>query len=88
MHLGKLPPVERDYVGGGLKGDCAYIWALFLKNEADMADDSLEFSKWAAIEEQLRPRPGTPTPSSVHYADLENAIQQLQEKGNGRTALG
>jgi len=74
--MGKLPPVERDYVGGGLKGDCAYIWALFLKNEADWADDQIAYSKWASIEEQLRPRVGKPTPSSVHYAALEDAIKE------------
>lgn len=76
MTYGKLPPVERDYVGGGLKGECAYVWALFLKNEADWADNQIEYSKWASIEEQLRPRPGCPVPSSVHYSALEDAIKE------------
>jgi hypothetical protein len=76
MTYGKLPPVERGYDGGGLTGPCAYMWALFLRNEADMASDIVLFDKWTVLCEQLAPRQGVPQPSSVHCADLEDAIKQ------------
>ena len=74
--MGKLPPVERGSLGYGLNGESAYVWALFLKNEADMEDDQIAYSKWTAVEEQLRPAPGKPMPASVHIATLEDAIKR------------
>lgn len=76
MITGKLPPIERSIMGFGLTGDSAYKWALFLKNESEMEDDPFEFSKWAAIEESLRPRPNKPVPASVSYGALEDAIKR------------
>jgi len=44
--MSKVPYIERSYGDSGLTGECAYLWALFLANEADMADDTFEYSKW------------------------------------------
>jgi len=79
--MSKLPYVERPYLySTGLTGECAYLWALFLRNEADMEDDQIEYSKWQTIVEQLEPKPGRPVPASVHYADIENAILLRKSK--------
>ena len=74
--MSKVPYFERDYVGGGLKGECAYLWALFLANEADMEDDYVAYDKFKTIVDQLAPKKGVPMPSSVHYSDLEDAIEK------------
>lgn len=74
--MNKVPYVERAYDGGGLTGECAYLWALFLRNEADMEDDQISYSKWQAIVETLEPKSGKPVPASVHYADLEDAVEK------------
>jgi len=78
--MSKVPYVDRGYGDSGLTGECAYLWALFLANEADMEDDTFEYSKWKSLAEQLAPKNGKPMPAVVHYADLEDAIQ----KYNGR----
>ena len=69
----KIPYVERS-LNSGLKGECAYLWCLFLANEADMKDDVAAFDKWKAMADTLAPKPGTPVPDSVHYPELEDAI--------------
>ena len=74
--MNKVPYVERAYGDSGLTGECAYLWALFLRNEADMEDDQISYSKWQAIVETLEPKSGKPVPASVHYADLEDAIEK------------
>ena len=74
--MNKVPYVERAYGDSGLTGECAYLWALFLRNEADMEDDQISYSKWQAIVETLEPKSGKPVPASVHYADLEEAISE------------
>jgi len=72
--MNKLPYIERPYDGAGLTGECAYLWAVFLANEADMSDDHLEYDRYKMIAEQLAPKQGVPVPASVHYSDLEDAI--------------
>jgi len=76
--MSKVPYVERPMLwqgdGIGLTGECAYLWALFLANEADMADDTFEYSKWKSMVDDLAPKQGKPTPAAVYYADLEEAI--------------
>lgn len=74
--MNKIPYVERDYIGGGLKGECAYVWALFLAEEADMSDDYAAYDTWRTIADQLKPRKGVPIPASVHYSELEDAIEE------------
>ena len=74
--MNKIPYIERDYIGGGLKGECAYVWALFLADEADMSGDVVAYDTWRTIADQLKPRAGVPTPSSVYYSDLEDAITE------------
>lgn len=74
--MNKVPYVERAYGGVGLTGECAYLWALFLRNEADMEDDNISYSKWQAVVETLEPKTGKAVPTSVHFADLEEAISE------------
>ena len=72
--MNKVPYVELGYDDSGLTGECAYLWALFLANEADMEDDTFGYSKWKSTAEQLAPADGKPMPAVVHYAELEDAI--------------
>lgn len=72
--MNKVPYIERAYGGSGLTGECAYLWALFLANEADMEDDYIAYDKFKAIAEQLTPKEGKAIPASVHYPALEDAI--------------
>ena len=72
--MSKVPYIERSYGDSGLTGECAYLWALFLANEADMEDDTFGYSKWKSTAEQLAPADGKPMPAVVHYAELEDAI--------------
>lgn len=74
----KVPYVERAYMGTGLTGECAYLWACFLANEADMADDYIAYDKWKTIVEQLQPKQGKAIPASVHYHALEEAIKKYE----------
>lgn len=72
--MSKLPYIERSPMSGGLTGECAYLWAVFLAHEADMRDDYIEYDKYKTIADQLTPKQGVPMPASVHYTELENAI--------------
>jgi len=74
--MNKIPYVERDYVGGGLTGDCAYLWALFLADEADMEGDGVAYDTWRTLADQLKPTRGKPIPASVYYSELEDAITE------------
>lgn len=74
--MSKLPYIERSPMSGGLTGECAYLWAVFLAHEADMRDDYIEYDKYKTIADQLTPKQGVPMPASVHYSDLEDAIQR------------
>ena len=76
--MNKVPYIERSYEGVGLTGECAYLWACFLANEADMVDDYIAFDKWKTIMEQLQPKDGKAIPSSVHYHALEEAISKYE----------
>jgi hypothetical protein len=72
--MNKVPYIERGYGDSGLTGECAFLWAVFLMNEADMEDDSIAYDKWKACAESLQPKEGKATPASVHYPALEEAI--------------
>jgi hypothetical protein len=74
--MSKVPYVERAYLGTGLTGECAYLWACFLANEADMADDTFAYAKWKSMADDLAPKQGKPTPAAVHFSDLEDAIKK------------
>ena len=78
--MSKVPYVQRAYGGMGLTGECAYLWALFLRNEADMEDDQIMYSKWQAMVEQLQPKSGKAIPASVHYPALEEAMNRYTNK--------
>lgn len=74
--MNKLPPVERPYGDSiGLTGDSAYMWAIFLMNEADMNEDYIAYDDWKSMVESLKPSPGKAVPAVVHYAKLEEAIK-------------
>ena len=62
--MSKVPYIERSYGDSGLTGECAYLWALFLANEADMEDDTFGYSKWKSLAEQLTPSEGKPMPAT------------------------
>ena len=73
--MNKIPYVERPYgYTTGLTGECAYLWALFLMNEADMEEDTFGYAKWRTMVDDLAPKQGKPIPAAVHYSDLEDAI--------------
>jgi len=74
--MNKIPYVERCSISSGLKGECAYLWCLFLANEADMRDDVFTYDKWKGMAEQLAPGNCKPVPSSVHIVDLEKEIEK------------
>ena len=78
--MSKVPHVERPLLwqgeGIGLTGECAYLWALFLSNEADMEDDTFAYAKWKTMVDELAPKQGKPIPAAVYYNDLEEAIKQ------------
>ena len=78
--MSKIPYIERPLLwqgdGIGLTGECTYLWALFLANEADMADDTFEYSKWKSMADDLAPKQGKPTPAAVYYSDLEEAMEK------------
>ena len=78
--MSKVPHVERPLLWQGedigLTGECAYLWALFLSNEADMEDDTFAYAKWKTMVDELAPKQGKPIPVAVYYNDLEEAINQ------------
>lgn len=74
--MSKVPYIERPFDWDtGLTGECAYLWALFLANEADMSDDYISYDKFKAIAEQLAPKEGRAIPTAVHIQKLEEAIE-------------
>jgi orotate phosphoribosyltransferase len=73
--MSKKPFIERCPIAGGLTGESAYQWAVFLAEEADMDGDIILFDRFTRIAEQLKPQAGVPSPSSVHYKDLEKALE-------------
>ena len=79
--MSKIPYVERAYCGMGLTGECAYVWACFLANEAGWSDDPVAYDKWKAMAETLQPKEGKPMPAAVHYSDLEDEISKYEERG-------
>ena len=74
--MSKLPFIERPHgYTTGLTGECAYLWACFLLNEADMNDDQLAYNTWKSVVDSLKPEEGKAIPAIVHYAKLEEAIE-------------
>ena len=78
--MSKVPYIQRSYGGTGLTGECAYLWALFLANEADMADDQVKYDKFKAMAETLTPKEGVAVPASVHYPALEEEISKYEAR--------
>lgn len=74
--MNKLPYIERPYNNIGLTGESAYLWALFIANEADMIDDVITYDRFKAIAEDLAPKPGKATPACVMYQALEDKIAE------------
>ena len=78
--MSKIPPVLRCPMSNGLTGECAYLWSVFLANEADMRDDYVAYDKFKTFADQLKPKKGFPTPASVYYGELEDAITEYTDK--------
>lgn len=76
---GKLPSVQRESFMGGLTGDSAYQWALFLADESDMIGDTFGYSRFKSIAESLEPKPGKPSVAGFYCQDLEEAIKAWTE---------
>jgi len=77
MANGKLPSVERSRFSGGLTGDCAYKWAMFLsENYLFDNDDPLLYDRFRSIAESLEPKQGKPVVASFHCKDLEKEIEK------------
>jgi len=76
---GKIPSVQRESFMGGLTGDSAYQWALFLAEEADMIGDTFGYSRFKSIAESLEPKEGKPSVSGFYCKDLEEAIKAWTE---------
>ena len=76
--MNKKPYIERPYGDSGLTGECAYLWALFLANEAEIDGHITNFDKFTAIAETLKPQAGKATPAAVHYSALEDAIKRYK----------
>lgn len=72
---GKLPSVQREEFMGGLTGESAYQWALFLAEEADMINDTFGYSRFKSIAESLEPKEGKPAVAGFYCNDLEEAIK-------------
>ena len=73
----KRPPIERQYDNTMLTAESAYLWAVFLRNEADMCDDLEQFDTFATIAEQLRPiATNMQRKAYVHYQELEQAMER------------
>jgi hypothetical protein len=51
--MGKIPLVERDGVGNGVRGESAIQWYEFLAEEADLAGRPMEYSMWKAKSENV-----------------------------------
>ena len=47
--------------------------------EADMEDDTFEYSKWKSMADDLAPKQGKPVPAAVYYSDLEEAIARYND---------
>jgi len=78
--MSKVPYVERpNGYSIGLTGECAYVWAVFLCNEADMADDHEAYDRWRTLVDQLKPAPDKPIPACMWCNDLEDAIEKYTD---------
>jgi hypothetical protein len=72
---GKIPTVQRDMISGGLTGESAYKWALFIADEYSFdSDDPLLYDVFKSMAESLEPKPGKATVSSFHSNQLEKEI--------------
>lgn len=73
---GKIPSVYRDGIAGGLTGECALQWCLFLAEEADMINDVFGYARFKSLSETLM---SNPKPASFSCKDLEEAIKAWTE---------
>lgn len=72
---GRIPTVHRCFVSGGLTGDSAYKWAMFLADEYSFdSDNPLMYDVFKSMADSLAPVNGKATPSSFHSNRLEQEI--------------
>jgi len=77
MANGRIPSVHRNKLGGGLTGESAYKWAVFLaENYLFDNNDPLLYDRFQSIAETLEPKPGKPVVASFHCKDLEEEIKK------------
>lgn len=74
--MGKIPLVERDRVGHGVKGETAVQWYEFLAEEAYLAGDSMEYSVWKAKAESV----SLAHACSIYDKKLEEEITKWMQK--------
>jgi len=71
----KIPTVHRCPMTGGVTGESAYKWAMFLADEYSFDDDNpLMYDVFYSMAESLKPVKGKATPASVHSNRLEKEI--------------
>jgi len=72
---GKIPTVQRCPLNGGLTGESAYKWALFIADEYSFdSDDPLLYDVFKSMAESLEPLKGKATVASFHSNKLEKEI--------------
>lgn len=72
---GRIPTVHRCSVTGGLTGESAYKWAMFLADEYSFDYDSpLMYDVFKSMADSLAPVKGKAIPSSFHSNRLEQEI--------------
>ena len=73
----KIPTVHRCQMTGGLTGESAYKWAMFLADEYLFdSDDPLLYDVYTAMAEGLRPVKGKATVASFCSFMLEKEIEK------------
>ena len=78
MANGKIPSVHRCPMTGGLTGESAYQWALFLSDEYSFDNDNpLMYYVFYSMVESLKPVEGKATVASFCSSMLEKEIEKL-----------
>ena len=72
---GKIPTVQRCPLNGGLTGESAYKWAVFVAEQHLFdSDDPLLYDVFQSMAESLAPAKGKALVASFHSNTLEQEI--------------
>lgn len=78
---GKIPTVHRDALNGGLTGDSAYKWALFVADEYLFdPEHHLLYDTFTAMAQSLKPAKGKAQVASFHSQALEAEIEKWSKQ--------